>query len=98
MVERLAPLLRGLDEDLELGGYLPLVNEVGKPLRAKRGIQLVLAAGQLRVGQALGCVEALGLPRGRRFGDPRIASHAHVRAPVPSAALRSAALMSSSAL
>ena len=43
MIERLAPRLRRLDEDLQVGADLRLADEVGEPLRAERRV-LVLAA------------------------------------------------------
>src|SRR5215218_8467672 len=94
MVERFPPALRRLDEDLELARDLLLVDEVGKAFRAKRRIELVLAAGQLAGGQSfrLGLAERVG------GGDARVPRDAHERAPVPWAARRSAALMNSSAL
>ena len=80
-------LLGRLDEDLELRGDLLLVDEVGQSLRPQRGIELVFAAGQARIGEPLvgRRVEPIrGL--GRRVGDTGIARDAHDRVPVPSGA------------
>ena len=80
-------------------GDLLLVDEVGEALRAKRAVEVLLAARQAGVGQALlGAVALRGVAGLPRLLDPGVAGDAHVRAPLPSAARRSAAPISSSAL
>src|ERR1700687_4222695 len=44
VVERLAPLARGLDEDREVGARLRLANELGQQLRTQRSIADIVAA------------------------------------------------------
>ena len=99
VVERLAAAPGGLDEHLELRGDLRLVDEVGQSLRAKRAIEVLLAARQAGVGQALlGVVSSAASAGFPGLLDPGVARDAHVLAPLPSAARRSAAPISSSAL
>ena len=99
VVKRLAAAPGGLDEHLELRGDLLLVDEVGQALRAKRAVQVLLAAREAGVGQALrGAVPLCGVAGFPGLLDPGVAGDAHVLAPLPSAARRSAAPISSSAL
>ena len=100
MVERLAAAPGGLDEHLELRRHLLLVDEVAQPLGAKRAVEVLLAARQAGVGEALlGAVLGGGIGGGLLgLLDPGVARDAHVLAPLPSAARRSAAPISSSAL
>ena len=44
MVQRLAALARGLDEDREIGARLRLADEFGQQLRAQRGVADIVAA------------------------------------------------------
>ena len=99
VVERLAAAPGGLDEHLELRGDLLLVDEVGQALGAKRAVEVLLAASEAGVGQALrGAVPLGGVAGFPGLLDPGVARDAHVTRAAPSAARRSAASISSSAL
>ena len=86
VVERLAAAPGGLDEDLELRGDLLLVDEVGEPLRAQRAVEVLLAAREAGVGQALRGAVRLAASPASGLLDPGVAGDAHVLAPLPSAA------------
>ena len=97
VVERLAAPPGRLDEHLELAGDLLLVDEVGEAPRAQRAVELVLAAREPGVGEAL-----LGAVRLRRRRLPPARSRGRGRCSRPRSAAvagaRSAAPISSSAL
>ena len=84
VVERLAAAPGGLDEHLELRRHLLLVDEVAQPLGAKRAVEVLLAAGQAGVGEALlGAVLGAGVGGGLLgLLDPGVTRDAHVLAPL----------------
>ena len=65
VVERFLARARGLDEHREIGARLLLADEFGQPLRAQRGIHVVVAA--LGVHQARICAHSP--PRRYLFGN-----------------------------
>ena len=83
MVERLAAAPGGLDEHLELGRHLLLVDEVAEPLGAQRAVEVLLAARQAGVGEPLLRAVLGGGRGGGLLGllDPGVARDAHVLAP-----------------
>ncbi len=99
VVERLAAPPRGLDEDLELGGDLLLVDEVGEAARAKRAVELVLAAGEPDVGESAPRIVADGAgsdPSARSIPGSRRDAHVAPRCVAGAAQRRADQLLGAS--
>src|SRR5271169_1091353 len=82
MIERLAALARGLDEDREVPARLRLADELRQQLRTQRGVADI-------VGAALGCDDAGGAHFANSFSPSRMSCAVSAFSP----ALREAAAM-----